>query len=52
MDDFIGRLAANAGVHGEAAAQGRPISPLLHLLGKTQLVSASAQSPVVDSRLD
>ena len=52
MDDFIGRLAGSAGVHGRAAARGCRISLFLDALGKTQFVRASARSPVADSCLD
>jgi hypothetical protein len=52
MDDCIERLAANAGVHGRAAARGCRISPFVNALGKTQFVQASARSPVADSCLD
>jgi hypothetical protein len=52
MDDFIGRLAASAGVHGRAAVRGCRISPFVNAQGKTQFVQASARSPVADSCLD
>jgi hypothetical protein len=52
MDDFIGRLAGSAGVHGRAAVRGCRISPFVNALGKTQFVRASARSPVADSCLD
>jgi len=51
MDDFSGRLAINAGVNGRAAVKGCRLSSFCNALGKTQFVSASARSPVVDSRL-
>ena len=52
MDDFIGRLAANAGVNGRAAVKVCRISLFLSAPRKAQCVSAMARSPVVDSRLD
>ncbi len=52
MDDFIGRLAASAGVHGRAAVRGCRISPFVNAQGKAQFVRASARSPVADSFLD
>jgi hypothetical protein len=52
MDDFIGRLAANAGVHGRAAVKGCRTSPFGNALGTRHFVSASVRSPVADSRLD
>ena len=52
MDDFIGRLAADAGVHGRAAVGFCRISSFVNALGKTQVVRASARSPVTDSCLD
>jgi hypothetical protein len=52
MDDFIGRLAASAGVHGRAAVAGRRISPFVNALGKTQVVRASTRSPVAGSCFD
>jgi hypothetical protein len=52
MDDFIGRLAANAGVQGRGVARGCRVSPFVNALGKTQFVQASARSPVADSCFD
>ena len=52
MDDFIGRLAANASVHGRAAATSLRLSPFINALGKAWVVPASSRSPVVDSCFD